>query len=139
MIIKSTDINLLKNDTEYQSFISNNPSRAFVKVRASSVNEALPIKDLEVTISKKIGNNTIIFYEGKTDESGMINGITLPAPIKVKTNEDIPEFTKYDLNATYLKTNFKKTYQISVCCGITVVQHINIIPYVSQERNNYGY
>lgn len=139
MTIKSSDTELLKNDFEYQSFIANNPSKAFVKVRASSINEALPIKDLEVYISKKIGTNTIVFFEGKTDESGMINGITLPAPAKVKTNEDIPEFTKYDLNATYLKSNFKKTYPISVCCGITIVQHINIIPNASQERNIYGY
>ena len=92
------------------------------------------------TRTKKVGRNVLILaFEGKTDESGMINGITLPAPAKVKTNEDIPEFTKYDLNATYLKSNFKKTYPISVCCGITIVQHINIIPNASQERNIYGY
>ena len=139
MIIKSTDTNLLKNDSDYQTFTQNNPSKAFVKVRASSINEALPIKDLEVSISKKIGDNTVIFFEGKTDESGMINDITIPAPIRVKTNEDVPEFTKYELNANYPKENFSKTYTISVCCGITIVQHINVTPYANQERNYYGY
>ncbi len=139
MTIKSTDTKLLNNDVDYQTFISNNPSKAFVKVRASSINEALPIKDVSVSISKEIGNNTIIFFEGKTDESGMINDITLPAPIRVKTNEEVPEFTKYNLNATYQKENFNKTYPISVCCGVTILQHINITPNIYQERNYYGY
>ena len=138
MIIKISDIETLKNDVDYQEFILQNPSTGFVKVRASFANEALPIKGLKVTIQKKIGNNTIIFYEGETDESGMINGIKLPTPMKVKSNEDIPQFSNYELNATYEPSGFNKTYTLSLCCGITVVQYINVTPRVNYERYYNG-
>ena len=138
MIIKSSDVNTLKNDSAYQEFISQNPSTGFVKVRASFANEALPIKGLKVTIQKEIGNNTIIFYEGETDESGMINGIKLPTPMKVKSNEDIPQFSNYELNAIYEPSDFNKKYTLSLCCGITVVQYINVTPKVNYERYYNG-
>lgn len=138
MIIKSTNTDLLSNNRDYQLFLSQNPSRGTLKVRASSVNEALPISNVKVVVSKKIGNDTIIFFEGQTDNSGMINGIKLPTPRKIQNNEEVPIFTEYDLEATYEPSNFYKKYGISLCCGITIIQYINIIPGVNYEMRNYN-
>ncbi len=140
MIIKSSNTELLKNNKDYQLFISQNPGTGTLKIRASSANEALPISNVKIIVSKKIGNDTIIFFEGQTDNSGMINNIKLPTPRKIQNNEEIPIFTEYDLEAKYEPSNFYKKYEISLCCSISIIQYINITPNVNYEmRNKNGY
>ena len=140
MIIKSSNTELLKNNKDYQLFTSQNPGVGTLKIRASSASEALPISNVKIVVSKKIGNDTIIFFEGQTDDSGMINGIKLPTPRKIQNNEEIPIFTEYDLEATYEPSNFYKKYEISLCCSISIIQYINITPDINYEmRNKNGY
>ncbi|MBR4618285.1 MAG: hypothetical protein IKO49_03170 [Bacilli bacterium] len=140
MIIKSTDLEKLNNDQSYQNFLNDNPGIGTLKIRATSASEAIPINNVLITVSKEIGNNTIIFFEGRTDESGMINGIKLPTPVRVESDEDVPKFTTYQLRAVYSNNSFDKTYDISLCCGVGVIQYINITPDIKAEvRNSYGY
>ena len=74
-----------KNTSSYQNFISANPSEGYLKVRASAASQALPISGLKIVVSKIIDGNKVIFFEGTTDSSGVIEKITLPAP---KLNTD---------------------------------------------------
>ena len=139
MIIKSSD-SKLQNNKNYQLFLSENPSTGTLKIRATSAGEALPISNVKITVSKTIGDDTVVFFEGETDNSGMINGIKLPTPMRIQNNEEIPKFTTYDLFATYEPAKFNKKYNISMCCGISVIQYINITPDVNYEmRNMNGY
>lgn len=136
MIININEKEKLQNNKAYQEYLKENPSTGYLKVRATSLNEAMPIEGVNIIVSKKIGDDTIIFYEGKTDVSGMINDIKLPTPIRVSNNEEVPNFSTYNLRAIYEKDNFDKTYDISLCCSITIVQYINVIPSVTMEDLN---
>ena len=120
------DDEVLKNDSSYLEFINNNPGFGYLKIRASSINVAIPVSDINIKVSKVIGNNNIIFYEGKTDNSGMINDIVLPAPRAISNDEEVPKFTEYKLEA--IKGNMRQEYTISICCSITIIQYINVIP-----------
>lgn len=124
------DINsdIIKNDPTYQEFLKNNPGRGFLKIRATSASEALPVSGMRIVVSKVIGANNVIFFDGETDSSGMINGITLPTSPKITNNLEPPEFTEYNLVATYELENFKKIYTISLCCSVSVIQNINVTP-----------
>ena len=123
----------LKSDEEFQKFLEENPGRGFLKVRATSANDAVPVEGVNVIVSKKIGDNNVIFFSGQTDESGMINGIVLPTPKKVLSDEDIPKFTKYELEAIHKDLNFDSKYEISLCCSVSVIQYINITPDINLE------
>ncbi len=139
MIIKNTDEKLL-DDFEYQEFLKENPGRGVLKIRTSSASETLPVSDVLVTVTKVVGKNTIVFFDGKTDDSGMINGIVLPTPKRVSNDEEVPKFATYSLRAVHLNNNFDKTYDISLCCGVVAIQYINIVPNVEMEmRMNNGY
>ena len=127
---------LLESDAEYQEFIRNNPGNGYLKIRASSANEAVPVEGLNIKVSKEIGNNNIIFYEGKTDYSGMINDIILPAPMANMDDLVEPNFTEYKINAT--NANTQQEFSISICCGFTVIQYINVTPSGAEIRNFYG-
>ena len=133
MIIQSENNEILQNDSAYQDFLKENPGRGTLKIRTSSASEAMPIKDVTIIVSKKIGNNTIIFYEGLTDNSGMINDIKLPTPKAIQNDEEQPNFTSYQLHAIYEPDKFDKYYEVSLCCGFSVIQYINITPNVETE------
>lgn len=126
---------ILKNNQEFQEFLKNNPGRGFLKIRATAASEALPVSGVEVIVTKKIGDDTIKFFSGQTDNSGMINGIVLPTPSKNTNDLVAPEFAEYDLHVLYPKENIDKHYSVSLCCSISVIQYINIIPDVV-ERND---
>ncbi len=123
----------LKSDAAYQEFLRENPGVGYLKVRASAANEAVPISGIQIKVSKLIGTNNVVFFRGETDYSGMINDIVLPAPKEVVSDEVIPKFTSYDLTAKGSIQNIDDRYTISVCCGITVIQYINVTPLIYAE------
>ena len=131
MIIKVDDV---KDDNVYNEFLNNNPGRGTLKIRVTSASEALPVSGVNVVVSKEIGNDTYIFYEGQTDSSGMINNIKLPTPVRITSNLEVPNFTSYKVRVEYSKDKFDKTYEISLCCGSGLIQYVNITPNVNVEE-----
>ena len=131
MIIKVEDV---KDDNVYNEFLNNNPGRGTLKIRVTSASEALPVSGVNVVVSKEIGNDTYIFYEGQTDSSGMINNIKLPTPVRITSNLEVPNFTSYKVRVEYSKDKFDKTYEISLCCGSGLIQYVNITPNVNVEE-----
>ena len=139
MTINISETEKLQNNQAFQDFLKANPGVGTLKVRVSSINKALPVEGVDLVVSKIIGEDTIIFFEGQTDESGMVKNIKLPTPNGNPNDEVAPEFTTYQLHATYDKENFDKIYDIALCCGTSVIQNINITPEVDIEmRNFYG-
>ncbi len=127
---------VLKTDQEFRRFLEENPSIGYLKVRASAAYQALPISGVNVRISKEIGDWNVIFFEGVTDNSGVINNISLPAPSCTKSDLDVPNYTKYRLTATGSNQNVYQVFDFYVYCGITVVQDINVIPKIEMGRYN---
>ena len=66
----------------------------------------------------------------------MINNISLPAPMAITDDLVEPNFTEYLIEAT--NKDIKQEYTISICCGFTVIQYINVTPTVNEIRNYYG-
>ena len=112
----------------FQDYLKVNNSIGYLNIRAFKANEAIPVKGLNITITNTINNNTIIFFEGKTDDSGMINNIALPTPKLNNDNLLAPNKQTYNIISYYEPENLKQIYQANIYDGIYVVQNINIIP-----------
>lgn len=119
------------NTKLYQDFLRDNPSRGFLRVRAFAASQAVPISGLRVVVSTNIGGNNVIFFEGYTNSSGIIDQITLPAPTLDSNNLDAPNKTTYNVVATYLPDNISSVYKVNMYENIYVVQNINIVPDMS--------
>ena len=117
----------------YQNFIKDNPSRGSLRIRAYAASQAIPIKGLKIVVSTIIDNNNVIFFEGYTDESGLIEKISLPAPKLVSDNLDVPNKTTYDIQATYAPDNVISMFKVNMYENICVVQNINIVPDTTLE------
>ena len=120
--------NDFKKSSLYQNYINDNPSKGNLKIRAYAANQALPISGLKVIVSTIYNNNKIIFYEGETDSSGLIEKIVLPAPRLNSNNLFAPSKTTYEISATYIPDNINTTYKVNMYENICVVQNIDIVP-----------
>lgn len=116
------------NSDIYQNFLRANPSQGFLKIRAYAASQALPITNLKIVVSKMIDNNKVIFFEGNTNESGIIEKITLPAPRLNQNNLDAPSSATYEITATYDEGNLTNIYRVNIYENIYVIQTISVVP-----------
>ncbi len=116
----------------YDKFISENPGIGKLKIRAYAASEALPVSNLNIVVSTIIDNNNVVFFRGKTDTSGMIPSISLPAPKLEISNLQVPKTTTYKIEA-YKDINNISNFNVDMYDGICVVQNINFVP-----GENYG-
>ena len=75
-----------------------------------------------------IDNNKVIFFEGNTNESGIIERITLPAPSLNQNNLDAPSSATYEITATYDEGNLTNIYRVNIYENIYVIQTISVVP-----------
>ena len=98
----------------YPAFAKQNSDVGYLKVQAFMADQAIPIPDVEILITKEIGDDVVIFFRGYTDSSGIIDNITLPAPADTYnvSTETFSEFEVYDLTAVKESFQTLKKYTI---------------------------
>ncbi|MBR1376914.1 MAG: hypothetical protein IJ565_03775 [Bacilli bacterium] len=116
------------NSSLYKEFITENPSNGYLRIRAYAANQAIPMSNVKIVISTEYKNNNIIFFEGYTDSSGVIEKVSLPTPALDQNDLDIPSSTTYDVNVTYAPDNIDQVYKVNMYEDICVVQNISIVP-----------
>ena len=124
-----------KNSEVYKSFINDYPVNGYLKIRAYSASGAIPVRGLKIVVSTNYQDNKIIFYDGITDTSGIIEKITLPAPKLDVGNENVPNKIVYDINATYPPNLLDLNYQVNIYEDVFVIQNINVVP--TSESGGY--
>lgn len=113
------------NSELYKNFINENPGIGFLKIRAFAASQAVPISGMNVQVSKDIDGNKVVFFSGVTNESGVIERISLPVP-RSSDNLMMPVLTTYDVNTEY--GGIDRLYKVNVYDDIYVVQNINVTP-----------
>ena len=112
----------------YKKFINEHPSFGNLRIKASAASGAVPVSGVKIIVTTTIDNMDVIFYEGQTDDSGLINKISLPAYKLDPNNLSIPQKTVYNIKATYVPDNLSMTFKVNIYENINVVQNINIVP-----------
>lgn len=129
------DENFIKTSM-YQEYMRQNPSRGNLRIRASAANGAVPVNGVKAVVTNEIEGNTVIFFEGYTNESGIIERITLPAPKLNPDDLNVPDKTTYKLEISYPRDNINQIFDVNMYENICVVQNINISPKNNIEGDN---
>ncbi len=111
----------------YAEFLAENPYRGYLKIQAFRGNQAFPVPDVQVRISRRFTDGERTFFEGTTDENGIINGIELPAPSRDDSlSPDGPITTAvYDLSAQH--PLYQSMYsELEIYEGITAIQPLRL-------------
>lgn len=124
----------------YNQFIKDNPDFGTIKIECFGAYKAMPIEGTQIVITKDIGNYRVVFFEGKTNSSGIIDNIVLPAPKeeKVASYFEQPKYTLYNLTAINDKFEQIKQFNIGMFGGTKVIQYIKMIPKLSEEGDISG-
>lgn len=132
MIISLEDF---KKMDEYQTFIKENPDFGLLRVQVFTAYGAIPIADTDILITKDIGEYKVVFFRGRTDSSGIISDISLPAPQfdDIPNPEIPPQYTLYDLTAIHEGYESLKTYSIAMFGGIGIIQYIKMAPLIELD------
>ncbi len=113
--------------TTYQNFMRNNTGRGNLKIRAYAASEALPVGGLRVIVSSEVDGYKIVFFEGVTDASGVIQTLSLPTPPLEINNLEVPNTIAYHITAIS-NGNLTQDFIVNMYDGICVVQNINFVP-----------
>ena len=129
------DVNF-KNSNLYKQYIADNAGEGYLKIRAYTASQALPISNLKIVVSKIIGNNNVIFFDGETNSSGVIEKIVLPAPARNSDDLVAPSSVAYDIKVTSNLDDTTSIYRVNIYDNIYVVQTINLVPTMSAMGDN---
>ena len=116
------------NSSDFKDFMNSNSGNGFLKIRAYAAGGAIPISGLRVVISTKINKDDFVFFDGYTNESGIIDYISLPTPKIDSNNLDIPSKITYEIKATYVPDNMVLKYEVVMYENVYVIQNISIVP-----------
>ena len=119
--------------TEYQNFKRENPSVGSLRVNVFAANVAIPLENVNIVITKKVGNYQVLFFDGFTDSSGIIDNIVLPAPDISSNNMEVPGYTFYDLNASREGYQEVEQYEIAMFGNTKVIQYVKLMPEVNNN------
>lgn len=122
------------NSNAYMNFINDNPGIGYLKIRAYSANQAIPVKGLKIFVNKKINGYNVNFFEGYTNESGVIENISLPTPIINSNDLVAPKSTSYEINAT-LNDETILNFIVNVYDKLYVIQNISVVPKMNMGGN----
>ena len=112
-----------KYNEKYRLFLIDNSGIGRLKIRAYAASEALPVSGLKVIVSTMIDNQKVIFFEGYTDRSGMIETLSLPAPVFDSDNLIVPNSITYSVTA-YDHEQLLHEYTVIMYDDVCVVQTI---------------
>lgn len=111
-------------DNSRAEFERENPKSGILRVETFLGGRALPVDGVNIVITHRIGDDDVVYYNVNTNEVGIVDGLTLPAPdasTSQSPNEPNP-FATYDLYATrdsYLPIG---PIEIQIFDGIKTIQ-----------------
>ena len=111
------------NSEKHADYLKNNPGSGLLRIQ---VYQAFPLEDVEVKVYKEIDGKRVVFFNGVTDSSGIIDNINLPTKEVKKEVESASDImsTDYIIEAKYPKTGVAQDYIVSIYDDLKVIQPI---------------
>lgn len=114
------------NSEKNVDYLKNNPGSGLLRIQVYTANQAFPLEDVEVKVYKEIDGKRVVFFNGVTDSSGIIDNINLPTKEVKKEVESASDImsTDYIIEAKYPKTGVAQDYIVSIYDDLKVIQPI---------------
>lgn len=146
--VADNNLNVVENDAnnseniqqqeDWMNFEARNTSNGFLKVQVYSAQGAFPLKDARVVISKELDNQQKIFYEMVTDESGITQPVSLPAPDASHSFvvDGMRPYENYNIEVS--KQGFQTSLRegLPIFPGVVSLQPIQLRPLLASEQDN---
>ncbi|MBQ7542066.1 MAG: hypothetical protein IJT44_07235 [Clostridia bacterium] len=111
-------------------FLRLNPESGFLRVQVFAANQAFPIPNASIEISKQFPQDCCIFYKTQTDANGIMNRITLPAPDRMLSDAPsaMQPYSTYDILVTHPLFTEVRIRDVAIFDSVETVQNVEMIP-----------
>ena len=113
-----------------EAFMQQNPESGFLRVQVFAANQAFPIPNATVVVSKRFPAEDCVFFRTQTDASGIMNRITLPAPDRQLADAPsaMQPYATYDIVVTHPLFTEVRLADVAVFDSVETVQNVEMIP-----------
>lgn len=113
-----------------EEFKSRNNGEGTLRIQAFSGQQAFPVVNANIVVSKDFTDGTYTFFNDLTDTSGIVENMSLSAPrsgVANKDNEILP-YSTYTIRVTHPFFRTTVYNNVPVFDGITSIQPVNLVP-----------
>lgn len=114
----------------YNDFLQQNPHRGTLRVVTYAGQEAYPVANVRVVVSKEIAGRSYVFYDRLTNADGLVTGLSLPAPAANLSDQPgtVAPFAVYDITVEH-PDYVKSIYRSAVIFAQNEsVQSVRLVP-----------
>ena len=113
-----------------EDFLRLNPESGFLRVQVFAANQAFPIPNATVVVSKRFPAKDCVFFKSQTDASGIMSRITLPAPDRLLADAPsaLQPYATYDVVVTHPLFTAVHLADVAVFDSVETVQNVEMIP-----------
>lgn len=121
----------------YEQFLSQNPGIGALRVQVFSGQQAIPIPNAEVVVTKDFSDGQQVFFDGVTDISGIVDNIELPAPSREISESPQPRgdgvrlllpYSQYNVMVTEARHRPQEYTNVPIFDGIKSIQPVRMTP-----------
>ena len=112
----------------YAAYLQENNKQGILRIQAFAARQAIPVAGANVEVSKIIGGVRRLFYLVRTDQSGIADGMILPAPsqsLSLDPGEPNP-YATYDVKITHPLYQQEEFLQVPIFDGIKSIQPVSL-------------
>ncbi len=110
----------------FDSFRQRNTSAGWLRVQAFAGPQTYPVPNADVLVTRDFVDGVRRFASGKTDRSGILDGITLPAPDNTLAQDPgtIQPYALYDIRVSHPDYRTEIYKQVPIFPGIKSIQPV---------------
>lgn len=111
--------------TDLEAFLEEHPQPGTLRIQAFRGDQVYPVPDVHVTMTREFDGETKTFFQGKTNQSGIIDPILLPGakPAETLDPEDARSTATYTVTATHPDFQALETV-VDMFAGIKTIQRL---------------
>ena len=113
----------------YAAFMRQNQSAGFLRIQAFAGPQTVPVSGAQVLVTHEFSDGTRRFAAGQTDESGILDGITLPAPngALAQNPGTVQPYALYDIRVSHPDYRTEIYRQVPVFDGVKSIQPVRFL------------
>lgn len=121
--------NIPAENGTYAEFMRQNQSAGFLRIQAFAGPQTVPVSGAQVLVTHEFSDGTRRFAAGETDESGILDGITLPAPsgALAQSPGSVLPYALYDIRVSHPDYRTEVYRQVPVFDSVKSIQPVRFL------------
>ena len=113
----------------YRQFQRVNTETGFLRIQAFSGQQAVPIRNADVLVSHTFADGIRRYASGRTDESGVLDSLALPAPLAALSESPSGQmpFALYDIRVSHPNYRTEFYRNVPIFAGIKAIQPVRFM------------